>query len=279
MKLLVAVGGFPHSKSTVAFAKKLAPEGTGSATVLNVIERQDLRERSESTLESALRQLQPLQVSSLTRVGNPTAEILREARSRNYDLLVIGARDRPSLTEVLLGSVARKAVSRAPISVVVVKGEREALTRILICTGGKHYADPTVSEGVELAKAAGAEVTVLYVAMPAASMYAGLEEVEQHLTELLQTDTDEARHLRRAAEALKQSNVEGSIQMRHGPVVDEILREASLGDYDLIVLGAQFKRGPIRDFLWGNVSGSVLNRAEHPVLVAMGSSTGRWEGL
>jgi len=276
VKLLVAVGGFPHSSPTVAFARQLAPGSTASILVLNVVESEELRDRSEETLAAARKELDGLAVETLTRVGAPTEQILSEATSGNYDLLVIGARQKASLSEVLLGSVARKVVSRAPISALVVKGASRQLSRILICTGGKRYADPTVTEGLELAKAAGAEVTLLYVAMQTPTMYAGLREVEQRLTELLQTDTDEARHLRRAAATMKELQVEGSIQLRHGPVVDEILREAALGDYDLIVLGARFKRGPIRDLLWGNVTGGLLDRAKRPVLVAMGSSTGRW---
>lgn len=277
MKLLVAVGGLPHSKATVAYAKTLVSETEASIVLLNVIEEEKHRERSQATLEATQELLHEHTVETVTRVGAPTDQILAEARSQAYDLLVIGARDRPSLTEVLLGSVARKVVSHAPISVVVVKGQRERCSQVLICTGGKRYADPTVTEGLEIAQAAGAEVTLLYVAMQTPTMYAGLKGVDQRLTELLQTDTEEARHLRRAAKAMDQMGIEGHLQLRHGPVVDEILREASLGDYDLIVLGARFKRGPIRDLLWGDVTGGVLDRAKRPVMVAMGSSTGRWQ--
>ncbi len=276
MKLLIAVGGFPHSKSTVAYAAMLAPRESSSITVLNVIEDEKDRQQSEATLEAASKQLDGFSVETLTRVGAPTEQILVEAKTQNFDLLVIGARDQPSLQEVLLGSVARKVVSHAPLSVVVVKGQRSSLSRILICTGGKRYADPTVTEGLEIAKATGASVALLYVAMQTPTMYAGLKEVEQHLTELLQTDTDEARHLRRAAEAMDEMQVDGELRMRHGPVIDEILREASLEEYDLIVLGARFKRGTIRDLLLSDVTGGVLDRAKRPVLVAMGSSTGRW---
>lgn len=277
MKLLVAVGGLPHSKATVGYAKTLVSESEASVVLLNVIEDEQHREGSEATLEATLALLQDHAVETVTRVGAPTEQILAEARSQPYDLLVIGARDRPSLTEVLLGSVARKVVSHSPISVVVVKGQRERCSHVLICTGGKRYADPTVTEGLEVAQAAGAQVTLLYVAMQTPTMYAGLKGIDQHLSELLQTDTEEARHLRRAARAMKQLRIEGNLQLRHGPVVDEILREATLGDYDLIVLGARFKRGPIRDLLWGNVTGGVLDRAKRPVMVAMGSSTGRWQ--
>lgn len=254
----------------------LAPGGSISVVVLNVIEDEQDRARSEATLEAAVEQLRGLPVETITRVGAPTEQILQEAKSKNYDLLVIGARDQPSLQEVLLGSVARKVVARAPLSVVVVKGQRTSLSKILICTGGKHYADPTVTEGLELARAAGATVTLLYVAMQTPTMYAGLKEIEQHLTELLQTDTDEARHLHRAAEAMDEMQVDGELRLRHGPVIDEILREGSLEDYDLIVLGARFKRGAIRDLLLSDVTGGVLDRAKRPVMIAMGSSTGRW---
>ncbi len=270
MKLLVALAGFPHSEPTLRYARMVASVTQAEVSVVHVADRQEEAAIGESTLQEARSRLRELPVQTVLRYGKPTREILAEARAQACDLLVIGAREAPSLTDFLLGSVARRVVAEAPCSVLVVRGEREALARMLVCTGGKRFADQTVREAIRLAKAAGATITLLYVTMPAASMYAGLEQVDQSQAMLLQTDTPEARHLRRACEAMEANGIRGEVELRHGSVVDEILREAALGDYDLVVLGAPLARGQLNKYIWGDVSGQVLDRALQPVMVARG---------
>lgn len=94
------------------------------------------------------------------------------------------------------------------------------LERILICTSGLEVADPVIEMGARLARPAHARPTLLYVTIPIPTMYTGLSAIEEKLTDLLQTDTPVAQHL------------------RHAVVSEEILREAQTGNYDLIILGA-----------------------------------------
>lgn len=267
MEILVAIAGHPHLEATVRIARQLAAPTGARLVILNVIEREALRQGSTDILVDARQELEGLAVDTKTVVGVAGDEILREARRGAYDLVILGAHERPSLVEYFLGSVARKVVDQSPTSVLVVQGKRDHLTRFLICTGGKHYAEPAIEEGIRLARATGARVTLLYVTMPPATMFTGLEEVDEQLAELLQTDTPEARHLRRAAQIMQEAGVVGELKLRHGAVVNEILREAKLGDYDLIVMGAPIPRGLFTAYLWGNVTGQVLQRAMCPVLV------------
>lgn len=271
MRQLLAVCGLPYSRSTIAFARAIAIQTGAETALLNVAESDRQRSRSEAILAEALVELDHPVVQTMLRVGRPIDEILLEIHRGNYGLLVIGAREQFSLNEVVLGSIARKLVAKAPISVLVVKGDRTGISRVLIGTGGRRYADSTVQEAISLASAIGAQVTLLYVVMPSASMFTGLKQVHQKLSTLLQTDTPEARHLRRAAQMMEASDVKGEIRLRHGPVVDEILREAGLGDYDLIVLGAPQSRTPLGRYVWGDIAGQVLDRTQQPVLVSRGS--------
>jgi nucleotide-binding universal stress UspA family protein len=98
-------------------------------------------------------------------------------------------------------------------------------------------------------------------------MYTGLDEVEEHLPELLQTDTPMAQHLRHAVDVVARRNVEAELELRHGAVSDEILQESKTGHYDLIVLGASKASTHFAGWLMGDVTAQVLKASRCPVLV------------
>ena len=54
--------------------------------------------------------------------------------------------------------------------------------------------------------------------------------------------------------------------MRHGPIVEEILDEASTGDYDLVVIGAHREQGWQRVLL-ADIAHQIITRLDRPVLV------------
>jgi len=267
MKILICVAGLPYAEPTLRFGRLVAEMLGGEVTVLTVMASNGDREEAGKSLDRAKEMLAGLAIATLVRTGSPSEEILRECEEGAYDLVVIGARDKPSLAEFVLGSVAVQILTRAKCSVLVVKGDRVSLSKTLICTGGKAYAEPAIEMGSQIAEAAGARVTLLHVTPPLPAMYTGLEEIEERLVELLQTNTPQAQHLKRGAEILESHSVEGELKLRHGVPEEEIQREAQKGDFDLIVLGSSRARGPLAGYYWGDVARSVVNRVQRPVLV------------
>jgi len=158
--------------------------------------------------------------------------------------------------------------------VLVVKRVKNRLERVLVCTGGADVALPVIEAGAWLAQGVGARVTLLHVGSPVPSMYAGLGEIEETLSDLLQTDTPFAQHLREGAELLAERRVESELKLRYGVVADEILCEIQEGDHDLVVIGASGAGGGgwlggrlLGNWLLGNVTRQVLNDAPCSVLV------------
>ena len=98
-------------------------------------------------------------------------------------------------------------------------------------------------------------------------MYTGLEQMEETLTELLQSDSDVARELRWAAGGVRDECEIAEVKLRRGIVADEILRESQRGDYDLIVLGSPRSASSIVRVLMGDLARELLNRAQRPVLI------------
>jgi nucleotide-binding universal stress UspA family protein len=152
-------------------------------------------------------------------------------------------------------------------SVLVVKGELPLLKRILICTGGQKLNQAVIERGAQLAQAAQAAVQLLYVTSPVPGMYSGLGNMDETLSELLQTNTPIAQHLRWAAHYLSQLGVSGEIKVRHGVVSEEIVREAQEGQYDLIVLGSRTEMSLLNELLMEKVTPHIVEYAPSSVLV------------
>jgi nucleotide-binding universal stress UspA family protein len=55
------------------------------------------------------------------RKGSPFLEIVRYAKDKNIDLIVLGTHGRSGLSHVLLGSVAERVVRKAPCPVLTVR--------------------------------------------------------------------------------------------------------------------------------------------------------------
>lgn len=267
MKILICIAGLPYAEPTLRLGRLVAETLRGEVTVLTVMATNGDRDEARKTLDRAKEMLPGLAIATLIRTGSPSEEIIRESEEGGYDLVVIGAKDKPSLAEFVLGSVAVQVLTHARCSVLVVKGDRASLSRIMICTGGKAYAEPAIEMGSEIAEAAGARVTLLHVTAPVPAMYTGLGEVEERLAEFLQADTPQANHLKRGAEMLESHGVEGELKLRHGVPEEEIQREAQKGDYDLVVLGSSRPRRPPVSYFWGDVTRKVVNRVKRPVLV------------
>lgn len=54
--------------------------------------------------------------------GDPADEIVRAARSKRADLVVVGTHGRTGLTKFFVGSVAQRVIATAPGPVVIVRG-------------------------------------------------------------------------------------------------------------------------------------------------------------
>jgi nucleotide-binding universal stress UspA family protein len=66
------------------------------------------------------------------------------------------------------------------------------------------------------------------------------------------------------------------MKIAHGAPLDEIVREAETGGYDLVVVGSR-GLGPVGRLILGSVSERLVLRSPVPVLVAGSETTERHE--
>ena len=182
-------------------------------------------------------------------------------------MVAIGALGSKRSRRTLFDTVCMRIVELAQSSVLVIKGNRPSLSRVLICASGTKHGRMSIWAGAAVACGAGAEATVLHVVDALPSMYAGLEQMEETLAELLQSDTESSRQLQWAAQVVKAECQFSELKLRRGIAAEEILREAQRGDHDLVVLGSsQYAHGLVRA-LMGDLTRAIVSRAKRPVLV------------
>ncbi len=265
MKLLYLSVDRMISSQIAAFVSDVAKRTRSSVTLFVVADK----EKSVDKIQKQISEIEevitvPLEVKLET--GDPTSLILKEIKSGGYDIAIMGIRQRRRVVPSAYRFLSQKIIKQSPIPVMLVRETDPKLERILICTGGQDISIPVVELSANLAGAAGLKATLLYVTGAVPSMYTGMDEMEEKLEKLLETDTPLAKHLRTSAEVLAQKNVEAQIEIRHGDVAETILQEAEKGDIDLIVIGVS-GINTLAGLLLGNVTQQIINHACCAVLI------------
>jgi nucleotide-binding universal stress UspA family protein len=290
MHILLCTDGSPHGQDALRFGASLARGSPQPATLLGVIERPEDRAQVEQALQEGTEWLAGAPVPrTKVREGHAGEQILEEAASGEYDLLVVGTRGRQGITRFLLGSTAERITRHAAVPVLLVQGERDAVERMLVCTAGGKPGLAAVELAGHVARLAGAQVMVLHVMsqLPASPVtpHAGalqvmpqtpappdlprapVKDLDASAEQLMRGDTREGAHLREALAILARLDVPAEARVRHGLVIDEILAETCEGEHGLVVVGSRPVTGWMR-FLLNDISQQIIDCTDRPVLVA-----------
>jgi len=140
--------------------------------------------------------------------------------------------------------------------------------KILLAYDGFEHSRHALEETAKLAADGHGEVTVLSVVPPDArgSKSGGHVMLRPHAHE----------DVARAHEYLRERGVESEMKIEHGDPAVQIVAEATLGGYDLLVVGSR-GRGPLGRLLLGSVSSELFGSTPCPVLVAAADLTERLE--
>lgn len=252
--------------STLTLAKNLSRQLDAEATLFSVTRKQDSLESLREILDR--RQKQAGLSAADVRVGfgnDPAEQLSLEQNSALYSMLILapqakkrrsfarrnGRPERRRLRRISrLGTLIVKVLDQANLPVVVVKKERTAIRRILICTRAGEPGKKDVRMGGRLARRLQASVTLLYV------------------TDESETPGPIANsHLELAALTLRSLDVPVKTVTRSARTPAKgILAESREGDYDLIIIGKHEVESRSM-FARDDVTLQVLVGADRPVLV------------
>src|SRR5215467_2721128 len=236
MKILICSDGSTQAENAVRFGGLIAEKCRAEATILGISEKA----ADENLVFDSLRRAQQLlkdrgvNAELIIKAGEPIEEIVKRTEETAYDLVVIGAARKGTRGPFLMSAKAYKIIKAVAPPVLVVIGQREKLSRILICSGGEKYIDRAVAFTGSVAKAAGAAVTLFHVMAEPPEVYSDLIKMEEDVNLLLHSNSALGQNLRREKEDLQGMGVTTDVRLRHGMVLSEVFKEIRRGDYDLV---------------------------------------------
>src|SRR5438477_4301137 len=270
MKILICSDGTRAAESAIELGGLLAGPLKAETTLFGIAEKSQDKGPLREALE---KQAQPIRsrnvaLDIMVHSGEPIREILGRTSKTSYDLVVIGARWTGATGHYWRSEKTYEVIKAIQPPVLVAIGEFKQLKRFLVCTGGKEFIEQGIQLTGKLAAALGASVTLLNVMAEPPAIYADLVQLEEDVSRLLESKSELGTNLRRQKRELERLGVSAEVRLRHGIVIDQVFEEARDGDYDLIVTGTSQARGLLRHYIMGDLTRTILNRANVPVLVA-----------
>jgi len=238
IKILTASGGSRQAERAVRLSCELAHKQIAKLTVLTVTDSEEAtpRERVQKrTIEIA--QLYNTDVALLHAAGQPD-QIIRATALEGYDLLVIGARGLHSMQDFFLGRNAVHLVKNLPVSTLVVR-KKDTIKQILwrVARGSvdeKHFTLVThISNSLQ------ADVTLLDVE-PSAILFGHRQSNDPDMSEPYEPD---GRLAQLQSRIHKSTGRTVTCRVRTGIPEEVILDESAIGNYDLVAVSVQRRRG------------------------------------
>ncbi len=269
MKILFCSDGSGQAENAVRFGAPLAAACQAETSILGIAEKAGQEDAVVQALRRAQEALKEYHLNAelIVKAGRPVREIVKRCQETHYDLIVIGAVRKDTRGPLWMSARAYKIIEAVEAPVLVVIGNRSALRRILLCTGGTPQADQAVAFAGNIARRVNATVDLFHVLAQPPAIYARLIEQQEDADRVLASDSHLGRTLRRQKKLLDDLGVPCEYRLRHGLVMPELLKELGRTEYDLVVSGSSPSRDALRQYVMGDVTREIVNRAELPVLV------------
>ncbi|HDD54848.1 MAG TPA: universal stress protein [Chloroflexi bacterium] len=266
MKILIILDSESYNHPPVLMGKIISKAVSGSVDILVVVPRGGHLENGQAVAQQASLDLGAISSRVLIEEGENTVVIKRVLENQTYQLVIVNADRILRLRKTV--EIDPLLIKQSEVSLLITQNAKPKIDHILLCTacGEDNYS--IVHQAAGLAAALGAAVTMLHVcagAVPA--MYTGLDQIDETVKELLQTDTSYAQYLRKGVEILNENQTESEVKIRRGIPIEEVVRETQIGNYDLVVIGSSAVTRGLKEMLLGNLTIKIIDRVELPILI------------
>ena len=272
----------PASDRMIACIHGLRALSVSRITLLHALGVRHLEEMAKLLAQGAeprlTRQVEALEaqgfrVDSILAAGAPAPEILRVAREREASMIVVGSQGASLARDRLLGGVAQEVLHRSEVPVFIARlryleGPEPAcemvcqdfLQHVLFATDFSDTADHAFSSLEELVRQGCRRVTLIHVQDESRIR----THLHNRLEEFNRIDTGRLERLSARLGQLGASDIR--VRLPYGFPKQEILKEAEVEGYSLILMGSQ-GRGYFGDVLLGSLAHHISRHAPIPTLL------------
>lgn len=267
VQLLLATNGEQSTQQGLDYGVWLAETLHLPSVLLGVVERPGRRKKIQALLANTARELEErgLASESLISEGNISKQIIQQTRAGKF-ITVVSPMGRPTWKRLIRGRSFRRLLADIPTPMFYVPVARMPIRNVLVCMGGLGYAQSMEHTILWLAKQTGAQMTLLNVIEPITFDYPTSRRAQEHVEDLVETDTPQGRNLRAALTEARAAGVTVDVKVRHGTVVHEIQEEIRAGDYELVGMGSPHSPQGLRHLYLPNVTAEVAEAIDRPVL-------------
>lgn len=272
--ILIVTNGTKESFPAVEQGAWLAKTLASKITLLGVTEKPDpaaidSAHPLETVFEKAVSLFEAQGIVYRLEVRNGSAEKVVPIEAKKEDsIVVLGRLGRPQIQRMMTGRSIRTFLEDITQPLLYVPETQLPVKKILISVGGLGYDVNAEHIAMQVAKACGAEVTLLHVIPPIEFDYPTAKEMNTHWQTLTQTDTPVGRSLRGSLENAQAAGLNASVKVRRGNVIEEILTEISEGNHDLLCMGSSYSVHSLRQMYSANVTAEIMEHAHRPVMTA-----------
>ena len=223
----------------------------------------DLQWGGKAVLDQAAAQVGGVDVATHLVEGFPAAEILALGRQVGAELCVVGARGLGRAVDFLLGSVSSEVIYRSEAPVLVVKNDGAAsVRRVLVGVDGSAHSVRALQFAAQWLP--GAELVAMNVVHVPAETMRIFEQME--IAAAIGAEHAARKTVERVVQEAGVAPERVQVHTAVGSAAQELLTEAGMEKYDLMVMGRR-GLGGLGGLLLGSVSESVLRLATCPVLL------------
>ena len=207
--------------------------------------------------------------------GVPEDEIVKRAKARDVDLIVMGARGIKGIASLFLGSVTRAVAIQADRPLLVTKPHQENICRplkILFATDGSDSAQATAHLLSRMPFMQGSELTIMNIAWSSFASIPDRYAVE--VNDMMKNELAKIRMMESERAEKVIDKAKAQLAERFGPVhalikggdaTEVVLKTAEEMRADLIAVGSRGIKG--RKGMLGSVARRILDRAKCSVLI------------
>ncbi|MBD2566377.1 universal stress protein [Anabaena lutea] len=276
-KILLAVSGLGHAEEMLKTLKEMPSIQSAKVTVLHVVPPQstasamtDKWEEGGKILANAIQSLNldPSQVSSILRQGDPKDVVCQVAEEMDADLIIMGSRGLKRLQSILSNSVSQYVFQLSSRPMLLVKDDIyvKRIKRVMVAIDNSEAATNCLKLALFLLRGVtGGQLVLANVNTDLGGKLSGITDIKPEKNSVLGLAVAEAEKQNVAVRCVSSSGKPG----------EEICRLAEELNVDLLLLGSPDRRPSIAksfvdlDRLIGaSLSDFVRVNATCPVLLA-----------